>query len=83
LNSNDGSNLTVDGNTELINDGFHRAQERVCKISLEKGYHSIGVDYFQMGGGKALTLSWAFENGPKSEVPPGVLFHLEKDELKK
>lgn len=83
LNSNDGSNLVVDGTTELTNDGFHRAQERVCKIALEKGYHSIGVDYFQMGGKKDLTLSWAYENGSKSEVPPGVLFHPEKEELRK
>jgi predicted alpha-1,2-mannosidase len=75
LNSNDGSNLMVDGKTELINDGFHRAQERVCRILLEKGYHSIGVDYFQMGGAKALSLSWAFENGKKEEIPPEVLFH--------
>lgn len=83
LNSNDGSNLVVDGNTELINDGFHRAQERVCKIALKKGFHPIGVDYFQMGGGKALTLSWAFENGQKTEVPPCVLFHLEEEKLVK
>ncbi len=75
LNSNDGSNLVVDGKLELINDGFHRAQERVCKILLDKGFHSVGVDYFQMGGAKALSLSWAFENGKKEEIPPKALFH--------
>ena len=77
LNSNDGSNLTVDGRMELINDGFHRAQERVCKIELEKGFHSIGVDYFQMGGAKALTVSWAFGDGKKMEIPAAALFHEE------
>jgi predicted alpha-1,2-mannosidase len=81
LNSNDGSNLVVDGKTELINDGFHRAQERVCKILLEKGFHSIGVDYFQMGGAKALSLSWAYENGKKEEIPPEALFHTGKEKL--
>jgi hexosaminidase len=77
LNSNDGSNLTVDGKLELVNDGFHRAQEMVCKIWLEKGAHSIGVDYFQMGGAKALKVSWAFENGKKEEIPAEALFHEE------
>ena len=75
LNSNDGSNLTVDSKLELVNDGFHRAQEMACKIWLEKGAHSIGVDYFQMGGAKSLTVSWAFENGKKVEIPAEALFH--------
>ncbi|MCE1198209.1 MAG: GH92 family glycosyl hydrolase [Marinilabiliales bacterium] len=75
LNSNDGSNLVVDGQTELINDGFHRAQERVCKVELEKGYHSVRVDYFQMGGAKALTLSWQPPHGKKEEIPASQLFH--------
>ena len=75
LNSNDGSNLIIDGKTELVNDGFHRAQEMVCKVDLEKGAHSIAVDYFQMGGSKALTVSWAFENGKKEEIPATALFH--------
>ncbi len=77
LNSNDGSNLTIDGKLELVNDGFHRAQERVCKIELEKGFHAIAVDYFQMGGAKTLTVSWAFENGKKEEIPAEALFHEE------
>lgn len=81
LNSNDGSNLVVDGKTELINDGFHRAQERVCKILLEKGFHTIGVDYFQMGGGKVLSLSWSSEEGKKEEIPPEVLFHSGEEKL--
>jgi hypothetical protein len=81
LNSNDGSNLVIDGKMEIINDGFHRAQERVCKILLEKGFHPIGVDYFQMGGAKALSLSWAYENGKKEEIPPKVLFHSGNEKL--
>jgi len=47
----------------------------VCKVDLEKGAHSIAVDYFQMGGSKALTVSWAFENGKKEEIPATALFH--------
>ena len=75
LNSNDGSNLMIDGKMELTNDGFHRAQEKVCKVLLEKGYHTISVDYFQMGGAKALTVSWSFENGKKEEISSEILFH--------
>lgn len=78
LNSNDGSNLTIDDRTELVNDGFHRAQEMVCKVELEQGAHTIAVDYFQMGGAKALNVSWAFEEGKKVEIPAEVLFHEEK-----
>ena len=77
LNSNDGSNLSLDGKTVIVNDGFHPAQDRMCKIELEKGTHPIKVDYFQMGGAKALTVSWAFENGKKTEIPAEALFHQE------
>ncbi len=75
LNSNDGSNMTINGRLVMVNDGFHRAQERIGKVELEKGIHTIGVDYFQMGGVKALTVSWAFENGEKKEIPAEALFH--------
>ena len=75
LNSNDGSNLTIDGQLELVNDGFHRAQEVVCKVLLEKGFHSIAVDYFQMGGSKALSMSWSFEGGARQVIPASAIYH--------
>jgi predicted alpha-1,2-mannosidase len=77
LNSNDGSKMTIDGKTVIINDGFHRAQDRTCKLELGKGFHPVAVDYFQMGGAKALKVSWQHENGIKQEIPAEALFHEE------
>ena len=75
LNSNDGSQMTIDGKIVILNDGFHRAQDRTCKIELEKGFHLITVDYFQMGGAKALTVSWQAEYGKKAEISEEALYH--------
>ena len=44
---------------------------------MEKGFHLVAVDYFRMGGKKALTIFWRFENGEKSEIQAEALFHKE------
>lgn len=75
LNSNDGGILSVDGKIIIDNDGFHRAQEKSKKLALAKGYHAVLLKYFQMGGAKALNVSWEKPGSAKEEIPAGVLFH--------
>ena len=74
-NSNDGSKLFLDGKMVIDNDGFHKTQEKWKKIGLEKGFHAIRLDYFQMGGAKALNVSWKKPDSEKEEIPAAALFH--------
>jgi hypothetical protein len=75
LNSNDGSNLYIDGKLLVDNDGSHGAQEKWGSVALSKGYHVVQINYFQMGGAKKLVFSWKKPKGEKEEVPAGALFH--------
>jgi len=73
--SNDGSLLYLDGKLVVDNDLHHKVQEGIRKVALEKGWHSIKLEYFQMGGGKALRVSWKGPGFKKQEIPENVLFH--------
>ncbi len=75
LNSNDGGILSIDGKMIIDNDGFHRTQEKSKKLALAKGFHPILLKYFQMGGVKALNVSWEKPGSSKEEIPEGALFH--------
>jgi len=73
--SNDGSLLYLDGKLLVDNDLHHKVQEGFSKIALKAGWHSIKLEYFQMGGGKALRVSWKGPGFKKHEIPSNVLFH--------
>lgn len=73
--SNDGSLLYIDGKQIVDNDMFHKVQERFRKVGLEAGWHAIKLEYFQMGGGKGLRVSWKGPGLEKQEIPANVLFH--------
>lgn len=75
LNSNDGSILKLDGELLIENDGQHGSYEVSAPVSLEAGFHSIQIKYFQTGGGKDLKLSWESSDFGKSEVADSVLYH--------
>ena len=47
LTSDDGSNLYIDGQLIVDNDGTHSTQERSGKVRLSRGVHDIRVSYFQ------------------------------------
>ncbi len=73
--SNDGSLLYLDGKLVVDNDLHHKIQEGSRKVALKAGWHSIKLGYFQMGGGKALCVSWKGPELNKQEIPENVLFH--------
>lgn len=77
LNSNDGSILKLDEYLLIENDGPHGAFEKEAPVTLQKGFHSIEIKYFQTGGDKKLLFSWKGPEINKSEVPASVLFHVE------
>jgi hypothetical protein len=75
LGSNDGSNLFIDDQLLIDNDGGHGKDEKWNKRALEKGWHSFQLNYFQMGLAKALNVSWQTPDHPKEKLPANVLFH--------
>lgn len=59
LTSDDGSNLVVDGEEIIINDGLHAARERSATVTLDAGIHTFSADYFEQGGFAVMELDWS------------------------
>jgi uncharacterized repeat protein (TIGR03806 family) len=57
-NSDDGSQLFIDGGLVVDNGGLHPPQEVSGAITLSTGYHEIEVTMFERGGGQVLDVSW-------------------------
>ena len=69
LTSDDGSELVIDGQIVVDNDGYHGTREQAGMIALEAGFHPITLRYFQASGGKALSLEAEIEGlVPRSQV---------------
>lgn len=75
LRSNDGSQLFIDNQMVIDNDGSHSADsEKVGKIELVEGFHPIRLHYFQAGGGMFLELKYAGPGIEKQTIPATVIF---------
>ena len=75
LDSDDGSVLYIDNVLVVNNDGSHRRRERHGIIALAKGYHSITVKHFQVGGKPKLTVGWEGPDIAKEEIPSTIYFN--------
>ena len=76
-NSNDGSNLYIDGSLRVSNDGSHAITEVDSGIiTLSAGLHSIEVNYFQSAVGTAsLSVSYSGPSIAKQAIPASILSH--------
>ena len=74
LNSDDGSELVVDGAVSISNDGVHPMVEKSATVSLGSGFHSIRVAYFEGSGGEGLELKYQAPGIAKGMIPPEMLF---------
>jgi hypothetical protein len=79
IESNDGSKLYINNEELIDNDGGHGAIEKSAKLALKAGEYPIMVKYFQMGGAKALRVSWEGPGIDKEEITAEVLFHKVKE----
>lgn len=68
IGSNDGSQLIVDNELLIDNDGEHGYQVRSGKVNLEKGQHTMELRYFQSGGGQELKVLWQGPGFEKREM---------------
>ncbi|MFN8252337.1 MAG: alpha-L-fucosidase [Ferruginibacter sp.] len=73
--SDDGSQLLVDDQLVVNNDGNHGMEERSDKAYLEKGFHKIKIYYYDNGGGNGLEVNYHLQGQAKQPLPASVLFH--------
>ena len=73
--SDDGSQLLVDGEQVVNNDGLHAAEEKSGTVSLEAGWHKVVVEYFERTGAEeTLDVSWKGPAFTKQVIPESRLF---------
>ena len=58
LTSDDGSVLRITNRVVVDHDGRHGATTRSAQVALAEGFHPIEVEYFQIDGRNALSLTW-------------------------
>jgi uncharacterized repeat protein (TIGR03806 family) len=73
-NSDDGSQLWINNQLVVDNDGLHGPTEVSGGINLAEGYHDIVVTMFERGGGEVLDVHWAGPGFAYTPVPAGNLF---------
>jgi hexosaminidase len=73
--SDDGSQLLIDDNLIVDNDGKHATFQLTSSVHLLKGFHKIRINYFQAGGSGELRVHMAEPGQTKHELPAEILFH--------
>jgi len=73
--SDDGSQLFIDEQLIVENDGLHGLKEIEGAIALAAGLHPIRVIFFQGSGGADLVVRWRSTGFEKQVIPESVLWH--------
>jgi len=55
IGSDDGSRLYIDGDLEIDNWGSHNYRLRGTIIDLSKGFHTLTLGYYEVGGPAGLS----------------------------
>jgi len=75
LGSDDGTRVELDGQTVIDDPGLHSYRERSHTSVLTKGFHPIGVHFFENRGVARLRLFWQRPDDLQRQViPRGFLF---------
>lgn len=73
LDSDDGSELWIDGVSVVQNHGMHGMRETNGWVNLSEGLHDLRVEFYQGNGPHGLRMSWSFSNLSKTVIPASVL----------
>lgn len=73
-NSDEGSQIWIDGRLVVNHDGVHPVSEASGSLSLPAGVHRITVTYFQASGAQALDIRYEGPGVPRQVIPPAALF---------
>lgn len=76
INSDDGSQLYLDGVRLIDNDGVHPPVERSAKRRLPAGPHSFLVLFYQNGGGYELDVRWEGPGIERQVIPATAFTHF-------
>jgi hypothetical protein len=66
--SDDGSQLFIDGELVVDNDGLHGTLEESGIVELTAGIHAIVVTFFERGGAEVLNVAWEHASAPKRAI---------------
>ena len=75
LESDDGSQMFIDGKQVLDNGGAHAMEEVAGKMNLSAGDHALKVEFFEKDIDAGCIMRWQGPGIDKHIVPSGVLFH--------
>ncbi|WP_419803584.1 family 20 glycosylhydrolase [Mucilaginibacter sp.] len=75
LTSDDGSQLFLDDQLVVDNDGKHAISNKTSLVPLQKGYHKIKIKYFDAGDTATLRVYLNLAGKPQTELPPDILFN--------
>ncbi|MHC0446750.1 family 20 glycosylhydrolase [Flavobacterium sp. 3-218] len=73
--SDDGSKLFIDDELIVDNDKIHWANEAYGAVKLEKGFHKININYFDLTGGTILNCFIQPEGKEKQEISASQLYY--------
>ncbi|MDD2438002.1 MAG: alkaline phosphatase family protein [Massilibacteroides sp.] len=74
LQSDDGSRLYIDDKKVVDNGGSHGVTEKSGSVILEKGRHSLTIDFYNDGGGYWIDAYYKGPGIPKQIIPAEKLF---------
>ena len=75
LASANGSQLLIDNQPVVDNDGKHSVFEQGGSAPLLKGFHRITVKYFDSGNAGLLRVMMTIPGKPKGEIAPDMMFN--------
>ncbi|MEX8546937.1 MAG: family 20 glycosylhydrolase [Mucilaginibacter sp.] len=75
LSSDDGSQLFLDDELVVDNDGKHALSQKNNQVPLQKGFHKIKIKYFDAGEATTLRVYLNLAGKPQTELPPDILFN--------
>ncbi len=64
--SDDGTVLFIDGELIVNNDGLHGNVTVTNQVTLDAGFHSIEIQFFERGGGQTLVAEFSLPSAPAS-----------------
>jgi hexosaminidase len=73
--SDDGSELLIDDQPVISNDGKHSVYEQGGSVPLQKGYHRFTLKYFNVGSTSSLRVYLTIPGKPKGELSPDEMYY--------
>ncbi len=74
INSDEGSQLYIDGSLVIDNDGLHGMVNLTGSVVLTTGYHTFEIRYFEDGGNNGMIATWRSPSASAYTVIPSSAF---------